>query len=442
MLAGFIGGWDASASFFIFPDIRDNFAGGDAATASWVLNASNVVGAALLLQAGRLADSSGPYKLYKLGIKLFVAGMLLSMLAPSIWLLVAARGLAAASQALMGPAAVALVIKYGGIGKESESIGRWGLYTAVAGFTAPLLVTQLISTFSWRALFGLQVPIGLFVLYCLQTDNKLEETSKPFKMDRIGSVLTIVGLSCLILPIVKSADWGFASFKSLSLFMIAVCLLSILIKRSMTMDNSPLQTDLFIHRNFSLACAMSLFAGIAFYAHWIAILLFMIEIWEFTLIEAGLLLTIMPASMSLFSVWFGKLADVRGYRLVIIPGLITYSFLFLIMWINVDQDPHLLLTVPALMGSGIGMASVWPTLTSIGANAIEGDSIGSGTSIIHTIQRIGGALGIAIVLAVISGLSESGAFIAHRSAILVMPIAGAMALFLSFFLNNPQRDFR
>ena len=48
-----------------------------------------------------------------------------------------------------------------------------------------LIVTQLISTFTWRALFGLQVPIGLFVLYCLQTDDKLEETSKPFKMDRI-----------------------------------------------------------------------------------------------------------------------------------------------------------------------------------------------------------------------------------------------------------------
>ncbi|GIR35097.1 MAG: hypothetical protein CM15mP49_04820 [Actinomycetota bacterium] len=134
----------------------------------------------------------------------------------------------------MGPAAVALVIKYGGIGKESESIGRWGLYTAVAGFTAPLICDTINFQLFLRALFGLQVPIGLFVLYCLQTDNKLEETSKPFKMDRIGSVLTIIGLSCLILPIVKSADWGFASFKSLSLFMIAVCLLSILIKRSMT----------------------------------------------------------------------------------------------------------------------------------------------------------------------------------------------------------------
>ncbi len=396
----------------------------------------------MLLQAGRLADSSGPYKLYKLGIKLFIAGMLLSTLAPSIWLLVAARGLAAASQALMGPAAVALVIKFGEKGKESESIGRWGLYTAVAGFTSPLLVTQLISIFSWRALFGLQVPIGLFVLYCLATDHESEEISKPFKIDKVGSVLTIVGLSCLILPIVKSGDWGLVSLQSLSLFSTALLLLSILIRRSLTLDNSPLQTQLFTHRNFCLACIMSLFAGIAFYAHWLAILLFMVEIWKFTLIEAGLLLTIMPASMSLFSVWFGKLADKRGYRLIVVPGLIIYSLLFLIMWINVDQDPQPLIVIPALIGSGIGMASVWPTLTSIGANAIEGNSIGSGTSIIHTIQRIGGALGIAIVLAVISALSESSAFVAHRSAILVMPIAGAMTLLLSGFLNNPQRDLR
>lgn len=208
----------------------------------------------------------------------------------------------------------------------------------------------------------------------------------------------------------------------------------------MTLDNSPLQTQLFTHRNFCLACIMSLFAGIAFYAHWLAILLFMVEIWKFTLIEAGLLLTIMPASMSLFSVGFGKLADKRGYRLILIPGLIIYSLLFLIMWINVDQNPQPLIVIPALIGSGIGMASVWPTLTSIGANAIEGNSIGSGTSIIHTIQRIGGALGIAIVLAVISALSESSAFVAHRSAILVMPIAGAMTLLLSGFLDNPQRD--
>ena len=49
LLAGFIGGWDASSSFFIFPDIKETIANGDAANASWVLSTPNIVGAALLL---------------------------------------------------------------------------------------------------------------------------------------------------------------------------------------------------------------------------------------------------------------------------------------------------------------------------------------------------------------------------------------------------------
>ena len=405
-----------------------------------MLNVSNVVGAALLLQAGRFADNSGHYKLYKFGIKLFIAGMLLSTLAPSIWLLVAARGVAAASQALMGPAAVALVIKYGGIGKESESIGRWGFYTALAGFISPLIVTQLITIFSWRSLFALQVPIGVLVLYCLSTSEPPEEKSEPIQLDKIGSVLTIVGLSCLILPIVKSDSWGFVSTKSLSLFSISICLLSTLVKRSLKSPTSPLQIHLFRNYNFSLSCVMSLFAGIAFYAHWLAVLLFMVEIWDFSIVEAGLLLTLMPASMSLFSVWFGKVADKRGFRLVVIPGLIAYSLLFFVMWAFISEDFQLVVVLPALIGSGIGMASVWPTLTSIGAIGTEERSIGSATSIIHTVQRIGGALGIAIVLAVTNGLSSSGAFFAHRSSILIMPIAGVLTLLFSQFLQDHHRD--
>lgn len=362
--------------------------------------------------------------------------MVLSTFAPSIWLLIATRGLAAVSQALMGPAAVALVIRYGGRGKESESIGRWGFYTAVAGFIAPLIVTQLISVFSWRSLFALQVPLGLLVLYCLSTNDPPNENNGSFQVDRLGSVLTIVGLSCLILPIVKSNSWGFTSRESLILFGISIVLLSLLVKKSFDSDTSPLQIHLFSNTNFSLACGMSLFAGIAFYAHWLAVLLFMVEIWEFSIVKSGLLLTLMPASMSFFSIWFGKIADFKGFRPVVIPGLATYSSLFLLMWVFISEEPSLPVTIPALVGSGIGMASVWPTLTSIGASGTEDVAIGSATSVIHTIQRIGGALGIAIVLAVTSSLASSGTFYAHRAAILIMPIAGALTLLLSLFLKD------
>ena len=91
LLAGFIGGWDASSSFFIFPDIKETIANGDAANASWVLSTPNIVGAALLLQSGRLTDKYGPERLYRFGVIFYTFGVLLCTVAPTLWTLVGAR---------------------------------------------------------------------------------------------------------------------------------------------------------------------------------------------------------------------------------------------------------------------------------------------------------------------------------------------------------------
>ena len=133
LLAGFIGGWDASSSFFIFPDIKETIANGNGANASWVLSTPNIVGAALLLQSGRLTDKYGPERLYKLGVYFYIVGVTLSTIAPTLWTLVAARALSASGQAVMGPAAIAVVIVNTPIGNRNEAVGRWGFYTAVAG---------------------------------------------------------------------------------------------------------------------------------------------------------------------------------------------------------------------------------------------------------------------------------------------------------------------
>ena len=435
-LAGFIGGWDASASFFVFPDIRDNFAGGDAAAASWVLTVTNIVGAALLLQSGRLTDKSGPQRLYKFGVQIFVIGVVLSTIAPTLWFLIIARGLSAASQALMGPAAIALVIKYSGKGRESEAVGRWGFYTAVAGAISPLIVTQLISTFTWRSLFALQIPIGLFVLYCLSGVELPNRGDSSVTIKPLDSVITISGLTLIILPIVKADNWGISSVKTLSFFLTGFFLLIVLVKKSSESPSSPLQLQLFKNRNFICSSIMSLFAGIAFYAHWMSVLLFMTEIWDYNIVKAGLILTIMPGSMSLFSISFGRISDNYGFRWVIIPGILVYSLLFLFLWLWIGPNESMTFLIPALVGSGIGMATVWPTLTAIGASGTEESLLGSATSVIHTIQRVGGALGIAIVLAIIGSVGEAGSFEALRAGLLVMPMAGAVTFICGLFLGS------
>jgi len=438
LLAGFIGGWDASSSFFIFPDIKETIANGDAANASWVLSTPNIVGAALLLQSGRLTDKYGPERLYRFGVIFYTSGVLLCTIAPTLWTLVGARVISSSGQAVMGPAAIAVVLLNTPIGSRSEAVGRWGFYTAVAGALSPIAISQLIDTFSWRALFALQIPLGLFVGYLLYKygSKRAEKADSDVALRPVDVFLTIAGLTTLILPIVKAESWGWTSLRTVIFFIISFALIGALLFRSDSSPSSPLQLHLFSIKGFLLSSIMSVTAGVAFYAHWLGMILFLTEIWQYSLVKAGLLLTIMPGTMSLLSVYAGKLADRYGERLVMIPGILVYTVLYGLFWLFCGTSENLLLLILALLGSGVGMACVWPTLTSLGAQGIEENLIGSATAIIHTFQRIGGAFGIAMVLAVVGDASGVGSINVHRDGVLVIAIGGLATLVCSVFLSS------
>jgi len=442
LLAGFIGGWDASSSFFIFPDIKETIANGNGANASWVLSTPNIVGAALLLQSGRLTDKYGPERLYRSGVYFYIVGVTLSTFAPTLWTLVAARAVAASGQAIMGPAAIAVVIKNTPLGNRNEAVGRWGFYTAVAGALSPIVMSQLIDTFSWRALFALQIPLGLFVAFLLvgTETTRSNQGDTDVKIRMFDSFLTVASLTALILPIVKADSWGWLSIKTLSYFSVSFVLLTWLLIRSDSSPASPIQTQLLKKRSFLLSSFMSITAGVAFYAHWLGLILFLTEIWGYSLVKAGLLLTIMPGTMSFLSVYAGKLSDRYGERIVMIPGVFIYSILYIIFWLFAGESENLLVLIPALVASGIGMAGVWPTLTSLGAVGVEENLLGSATAMIHTFQRIGGALGIAFVLAVIGENTGIESFEFHKSAILVIAAGGVGTLICSIFLDRESSD--
>jgi len=440
LIAGFIAGWDASGSFFIFPDIRDTLASGDAISASWVLSMTNIVGAALLLQSGRLSDKYGPGPIFRLGIYTFLTGTVLSALAPSIWILVGARSVTAAGQALMGPAGIAILLQSTRPGTEAKTIGRWGLFTGVGGVVSSVLVSQLIDSYGWRGIFILQIPIGLIVIALLYKAPKFSYKDSSVVIVPIFSILTTVGLVLLILPIVKIATWGWLSTKTLLCFFFALAILTWLIKRSGSQPSSPIPTHLFHNRSFYLSGVISLFASIIFYSQWLAPLLFITEVWGFGLVKAALILTIMPATFSLLSVYMGKRVDKRGPKFVMIPGISLYILFFFNFWLFAGSDESVFLLTVTLLAAGTAMASVWPTLTAIATSVAPAEDLSSGTAAIHTIQRIGGALGVALVLAVISSTSSLGPVASHKASLLIMPIGAFVCLVAILMLPSLKSD--
>ena len=102
---------DATIVNVAFPDIREDFPNSDLSAISWVLNAYNIVFAAFLVAAGRLADLLGRKRLFEGGIVLFTLASVLCAVAPSVETLVLFRIVQAIGAAVVVPASLALVLQ-------------------------------------------------------------------------------------------------------------------------------------------------------------------------------------------------------------------------------------------------------------------------------------------------------------------------------------------
>src|SRR3954468_8864686 len=109
-VAVFMGFLDVTIVNVAFPDIERDFASATGADLSWVLNAYNIVFAALLVPSGRLADLLGRRRMFLIGVTTFVAASALCGLAPGPEWLVAARVVQAAAGAILVPTSLALLL--------------------------------------------------------------------------------------------------------------------------------------------------------------------------------------------------------------------------------------------------------------------------------------------------------------------------------------------
>src|SRR5436190_6948338 len=115
-----------------FPSIGKAFPEASVAGLSWVLNAYNIVFAALLVPAGRLADLVGRRRLFFIGLWVFMLASTACGLAPSVEVLIAARAVQAAGAALLVPTSLALLLPEFPPERRATATALWGATGAVA----------------------------------------------------------------------------------------------------------------------------------------------------------------------------------------------------------------------------------------------------------------------------------------------------------------------
>lgn len=397
---------DISAVNVAFPSIRDDFDVSES-TLGWVISGYNVTVAALLLVAGRYADSFGRKKLFIPGVGIFMVGSMLSALAPSVGFLIAARVVQGVGSAIIAPTAIAVVLPEFAPNKRSTIIGITGATGALGAVVGPALGAFLTDVWSWRGIFWINVPLSIIVL--VLAPRLLRESQNPNatgKIDLVGVPIGTAGVGLVMFAIVRSEDWGVFDVRVLALAAAGGVLLWLLVRRSRGHSEPLLELDLFALRSFASTNAGLVLYSMAFTSGFLINSLLLQELWGQSLAVVGAALVPAPLLATLVSPVAGRYADRIGHRWILAGGSALCGIPYLSYTFLLDENPSVWsVFVPTGLLVGVGVGLSIATWSSAGLSDVNPAQFGTANATIRTTQQIGYALGISVVVAILADVS-------------------------------------
>ena len=422
--------------FFLFPEIRDVLASGDATDAAWILTITGVISSSLLLQGGRLGEKYGYQNLYKWGILFFAFTNLLCALSPNLWFLIAFRGLTAVSLAIISPLAAAILVAKSTSDSENMALARVGIFVGVSGVAGPIVITLLIDSFSWRFGYFSQIPTALLAAFLSWKDAEVPGRNIQRKIDFLDSALAVFAVAFLVFSLSKADEWGWLSINFLGTLVLSLSLTYVFLQRSKVSNDPQIPLPLFKRRKYRFTSFLAFTIACIFFSHWLVLLLYLTDIWNFGLIKASVVLTVMPGMVVLTSIPTGRMADKYGHFPVILTGITVYTLGFLQFWIFADEKESILCLLITVTCAGFGMGTIWQLLSVSASQNVQPDRIGSALAFVNSIQRVGSAFGIA--LAATLTFSESGqpTVALYQRGIAFIVIVALISMLLTFGLRD------
>ncbi|SVC89667.1 uncharacterized protein METZ01_LOCUS342521, partial [marine metagenome] len=195
---------------------------------------------------------------------------------------------------------------------------------------------------------------------------------------------------------------------------------------------------LFKRRKYRFTAFLAFTIASVFFSHWLVLLLYLTDIWDFGLIKASIILTVMPGMVVLTSIPTGRIADKYGHFPIILCGITVYTLGFLQFWIFAGEKESLLCLLITVTCAGFGMGTIWQLLSVSASQNVQPDRIGSALAFVNSIQRVGSAFGIA--LAATLTFSESGqpTVALYQRGVGFIVIVSFISLLLTFGLRDDR----
>lgn len=386
-----------------FPDIRRSFPAESLAGLSWILNGYNVVFAAGLIPAGRLADRFGRRRFFLAGIGMFLIGSLVCAMAGSLGVLVAARVAQALGASVLMPTSLSLVLPEFPLEKRATATAFWTATGAIAAAAGPSLGGLLVNWQGWRWVFLVNLVIGVPALIpavrLLRESRDEGATGWP---DLPGAAALAAGVAVLALVLAKGQDWGWSSAQALGGFGTSAVLLAWFTSRSRRRSAPLVDPSLFRIRSFSAATAGTFLFTIGFFAQLLNGVLFLTGVWGYSALMAGVALTPGPIIAALSAPLAGRMADRFGQRVIAVPGGLLFASGASLLALRTGSVHHYLATfLPGVLLAGAGVGLVLPAFGSAAVARLPRARFATGIAVTSCFRQLGAVVGVAVLVAVL-----------------------------------------
>lgn len=378
----------------------------DTSTAQWVITIYMLVNGVLIPTTAFLMEKFTTRQLYISAMSLFALGTLICGIAPTFAVMLVGRVVQAAGAGILMPLMTNVIFNLFPIDKRGSAMGIVGIAMVFAPAIGPTLSGWIIEHYSWRLLFFIILPIALIVLVVSSFVLKnVTETGNP-KLDVWGVILSTIGFGGLLYGFSSAGGKGWGSFEVIIMILIGLISMGLFVWRQLTIDHAMLEFRIFSTPTYSLAVLISLMVNMSLYSGMILLPVYVQNILHFTPVESGLLLLPGSIVMGIMSPITGRLFDKFGARWLAIIGLIiTIVTTFGFTKLSLSTSYSYLVTLYTVRMFGLSMLMM-PVMTS-GLNALPLALNPHGTAMSNTINAIGGALGTALFVTIMTTKSAA-----------------------------------
>lgn len=437
---------DTSVVNTILPVVNKSFgSAGNVAAIEWVVIVYLLVLSGLLLSFGRLGDLRGHRPVYLAGFFVFVGSSVLCGLAPTPLFLVSLRAVQALGAAMLSANSPAILTKSFPASQRGRALGLQATMTYLGLTVGPTLGGWLADQYSWRAVFFINLPVGVIALalslWAVPYDSFAHLTER---FDWAGALLFSAGLVTLLLGLNQGSTWGWSSLPILTLLLSAAGFLTWFVRNELQTASPMLDLSLFTRRLFTTSTVSAVLNYICVYSILFLMPFYLIQGRQFSASQAGLLLSAMPVVMAVVAPLSGTLSDWVGSRL---PSTLGMAFLAAGLFLLAQLGPQAPLASVALAlgvaGFGIGIFVSPNTSALLGAAPRHRQGIASG--ILATARNVGMVLGVGLagavfttVLAQHAAADPAGLFDAIRLSLLAAAGFAILGIAFTGVRGNPS----